>query len=100
VVRLVVPGAALGYSRDGKRGTLQVTYELLCDPDGRPVAVEVFEGNTIDSQTVPAQIEKPKNRFGLEAVIVVCDRGMVTKANIAAMGDSGGIGWITALKAP
>jgi transposase len=94
------PLAALGYSRDGKRGTLQVTYGLLCDPDGRPVAVEVFEGNTIDSQTVPAQIEKLKNRFGLEAVIVVCDRGMVTKANIAAMGETEGIGWITALKAP
>jgi hypothetical protein len=94
------PLAALGYSRDGKRGTLQVTYGLLCDPEGRPVAVEVFEGNTIDSQTVPAQIEKLKNRFGLEAVIVVCDRGMVTKANIAAMGETDGIGWITALKAP
>jgi hypothetical protein len=94
------PLAALGYSRDGKRGTLQVTYGLLCDPDGRPVAVEVFEGNTIDSQTVPAQIEKLKSRFGLEAVIVVCDRGMVTKANIAAMDEREGIGWITALKAP
>ncbi len=94
------PLAALGYSRDGKRGTLQVTYGLLCDPDGRPVAVEVFEGNTIDSQTVPAQIEKLKGRFGLEAVIVVCDRGMVTKANIAAMDERDGIGWITALKAP
>jgi hypothetical protein len=94
------PLAALCYSRDGKRGTLQVTYGLLCDPDGRPVAVEVFEGNTIDSQTVPAQIEKLKGRFGLEAVIVVCDRGMVTKANIAAMDEREGIGWITALKAP
>jgi len=94
------PLAALGYSRDGKRGTLQVTYGLLCDPDGRPVAVEVFEGNTIDSQTVPAQIEKLKGRFGLEAVIVVCDRGMVTKANIATIDETDGIGWITALKAP
>jgi len=94
------PLAALGYSRDGKRGTLQVIYGLLCDPDGRPVAVEVFEGNTVDSQTVPAQIEKLKRRFGLEAVLVVCDRGMVTKANIAAMSDADGIGWITALKAP
>jgi hypothetical protein len=94
------PLSALGYSRDGKRGTLQVTYGLLCDSEGRPVAVEVFEGNTIDSQTVPAQIEKLKGRFGLEAVIVVCDRGMVTKANIAAMDESEGIGWITALKAP
>ena len=63
------------------------------------MAVEVFEGNT-DSQTVPAQIAKLKDRFGLAAVIVVCDRGMVTKANIAAMGEAEGIGWITALKAP
>jgi len=94
------PLAALGYSRDGRRGTLQITYGLLCDPDGRPVAVEVFEGNISDGQTVPAQIAKLKDRFGLEAVIVVCDRGMVTKANIAAMDETAGIGWITALKAP
>ncbi len=94
------PLAKLGYSRDGKRGTLQITYGLLCDPDGRPVAVEVFEGNTTDGQTVAAQIVKLKQRFGLAAVIVVCDRGMVTKANIQTMGEAEGIGWITALKAP
>jgi hypothetical protein len=94
------PLAKLGYSRDGKRGTLQITYGLLCDPDGRPIAVEVFEGNTTDSQTVAAQIVKLKQRFGLGSVIVVCDRGMVTKANVAAMGEAEGIGWITALKAP
>ena len=94
------PLAKLGYSRDGRRGTLQITYGLLCDPDGRPVAVEVFEGNTTDGQTVAAQIVKLKQRFGLAAVIVVCDRGMVTKANIATMGEAEGIGWITALKAP
>ena len=94
------PLAKLGYSRDGKRGSLQITYGLLCDPDGRPVAVEVFEGNTTDGQTVAAQIVKLKQRFGLAAVIVVCDRGMVTKANIATMGEAEGIGWITALKAP
>ena len=94
------PLAKLGYSRDGRRGTLQITYGLLCDPDGRPVAVEVFEGNTTDGQTVAAQIVKLKQRFGLAAVIVVCDRGMVTKANIQTMGEAEGIGWITALKAP
>jgi hypothetical protein len=94
------PLAALGYSRDGKRGTLQITYGLLCDPAGRPIAVEVFEGNMTDSQTVAAQIAKLKQRFGLEAVIVVCDRGMVTKANVATMSEAEGIGWITALKAP
>jgi hypothetical protein len=94
------PLAALGYSRDGKRGTLQITYGLLCDPDGRPIAIEVFAGNTTDGQTLAAQIAKLKERFGLAAVIVVCDRGMVTKANIATMGEAEGIGWITALKAP
>lgn len=92
--------AALGYSRDGKRGTLQISYGLLCDPDGRPVAVEVFEGKTTDSQTVIAQVNKLKRRFGLESVIVAGDRDMVTKANIEAMGEAEGIGWITALKAP
>ena len=94
------PLAALGYSRDGKRGTLQITYGLLCDPDGRPIAIEVFAGNTTDGQTLAAQIAKLKERFGLAAVIVVCDRGMVTKANIATMAAAEGIGWITALKAP
>ncbi len=94
------PLAALGYSRDGKRGSLQITYGLLCDPDGRPVAIEVFAGNTTDGQTLAAQIAKLKQRFGLAAVIVVCDRGMVTKANLAALGEAEGIGWITALKAP
>lgn len=94
------PLAALGYSRDGKRGTLQITYGLLCDPDGRPIAVEVFAGNTLDFQTVAAQIEKLKERFGLDSVIVVCDRGMVTKTNIELIASTEGIGWITALKAP
>ena len=94
------PLAKLGYSRDGRRGTLQITYGLLCDPDGRPVAIEVFEGNTTDGQTLAAQIVKLKQRFGLAAVIVVCDRGMVTKANLQTMGEAEGIGWITALKAP
>ena len=94
------PLAKLGYSRDGRRGTLQITYGLLCDPDGRPVAIEVFAGNTSDHQTVTAQIVKLKQRFGLAAVIVVCDRGMVTKANLQTMGEAEGIGWITALKAP
>lgn len=94
------PLAALGYSRDGKRGSLQITYGLLCDPAGRPVAIEVFAGNTTDHQTVTAQIVKLKQRFGLAAVIVVCDRGMVTRANLAALGETEGLGWITALKAP
>ncbi|HXL44762.1 MAG TPA: IS1634 family transposase, partial [Gaiellaceae bacterium] len=94
------PLAKLGYSRDGKRGTLQIVYGLLCDRPGRPIAVEVFTGELHDDKTLPAQIAKLKARFGLKTVIVVADRGMVTKANLALMADTDGVGWITALKAP
>ncbi|HVC06834.1 MAG TPA: IS1634 family transposase, partial [Solirubrobacterales bacterium] len=94
------PLAARGYSRDGKRGYLQVTYGLLCDFEGHPVAIEAFEGNLLDHQTLPAQVQKLKQRFGLKAVIVVCDRGMATKANLEAIGEAEGMEWITALKAP
>jgi hypothetical protein len=93
------PLARLGYSRDGKRGTLQIIYGLLCDKDGRPVSVEVFDGNLHDQATVPAQIEKLRRRFSLSSVVLVCDRGMVTKANIELLGQQG-VGFITALKAP
>jgi hypothetical protein len=93
------PLARLGYSRDGKRGTPQIIYGLLCDRVGRPVAVEVFDGNLHDQATVPAQIEKLRRRFSLASVVLVCDRGMVTKANIELLGQQG-VGFITALKAP
>ena len=88
-----------GYSRDERRGSLQIVYGLLCDHEGRPIAVEVFQGNTLDHQTVQAQIEKLKVRFGLRRVIFVSDRGMVTTANLAALREQR-IDWITALKAP
>jgi hypothetical protein len=94
------PLAELGYSRDGRRGTLQITYGLLCDPEGRPIAIEVFAGSTLDHATLPAQITKLKQRFGLESVIVVSDRGIATKANLEAMEGAEGVAWITALKAP
>ncbi len=94
------PLAALGYSRDDKRGTLQITYGLLCDPEGRPIAIEAFGGSLHDDATLPAQIEKLKARFRLREVIVVSDRGMATKANLEAMDEAEGISWITALKAP
>src|SRR5919198_957594 len=94
------PLAKLGYSRDQKRGTPQIVYGLLCDRPGRPIAVEVFTGELHDDKTLPAQIEKLKTRFGLKTVIVVCDRGMVTKANLELMAEADGVGWITALKAP
>jgi transposase len=93
------PIAMRGYSRDEYRGSLQIVYGLLCDRDGRPVAVEVFKGNTLDHQTVLAQIEKLKGRFELNRVVFVSDRGMVTTANLAALREKQ-IDWITALKAP
>jgi hypothetical protein len=91
--------AKLGYSRDQKRGSLQIIYGLLCDKPGRPVAVEVFSGELHDDKTLPSQIEKLKARFGLRRVVVVSDRGMVTKANIELLKEAE-VGWITALKAP
>ena len=94
------PLAALGYSRDGRRGTLQIVYGLATDRAGRPVAVEVFDGATHDHQTVPAQLDKLKDRFGLGELVLVADRGMVTRANLDAIRDREGIEWITALKAP
>jgi Transposase DDE domain len=94
------PLAKLGYSRDGKRGTPQVIYGLLCDKPGRPIAVEVFSGQLHDDATLPSQITKLKQRFHLKSVIVVADRGMVTKTNMQTLKDTEGIGWITALKAP
>ena len=93
------PLARLGYSRDRKRGTLQIIYGLLCDLRGRPVSVEVFDGNLHDDATLPAQLHKLKERFGLRRVVVVSDRGMVTKANIELITEQGA-GFITALKAP
>src|SRR2546427_1364887 len=94
------PLARLGYSRDGRRGTPQIIYGLLCDKPGRPVCVEVFPGELHDDKTLPSQIEKLKTRFGLESVVVVSDRGMVTKANLELLRATDGAGWITALKAP
>jgi hypothetical protein len=94
------PLAKFGYSRDGKPGRLQIIYGLLCDNDGRPVAVEVFTGERHDDTTLPSQIAKLKDRFELSRIVVVADRGMVTKANIALLGATDGVDWITALKAP
>jgi transposase len=94
------PLGKLGYSRDGKLGLPQIIYGLLCDRDGRPVAVEVFTGECHDDATLPSQISKLKDRFGLSRVVVVADRGMVTKANIELLSETDGVDWITALKAP
>src|ERR1700752_1619409 len=76
------PLAKRGYSRDGKKGTLQIIYGLLCAPDGCPIAVEVFEGNTADPMTLAGQVEKLKQRFHLDHVVMVGDRGMITQARV------------------
>jgi hypothetical protein len=94
------PLAALGYSRDGRRGMLQIVYGLLTDRAGRPVCVEVFDGATHDHATVPAQLDKLKHRFDLSELVLVADRGMVTRANLDAIRQADGSDWITALKAP
>jgi hypothetical protein len=91
---------AFGYSRDGRRGTLQIVYGLLCDAEGRPIAIEVFPGGVHDDKTLPAQIEKLRARFALSRLVLVIDRGMVTTANLEALAAEQGVGWITALKAP
>ena len=95
------PLAKLGYSRDGKKGTLQIVYGLLCDADGRPIAIEVFEGNTGDPATLATQVDKIRNRFGLARVVLVGDRGMITEARIREdLADIEGLNWITALRGP
>ena len=94
------PLAQRGYSRDGKKGTLQIVYGLLCAPDGCPVAIEVFDGNTGDPTTLAPQIEKLKQRFGLTHVVLVGDRGRITEARITADIKSAGLDWISALRGP
>ena len=92
--------AQRGYNRDGKKGKLQIVYGLLCAPDGCPVAIEVFEGDTADPRTLAAQIDKVKKRFALAHVVLVGDRGMITQARIDAEIAPAGLDWITALRAP
>src|SRR5690242_85058 len=94
------PLAKRGYSRDGKKGTLQIIYGLLCSPNGCPVAIEVFDGNTSDPTTLAPQIDKLKQRFGLTHVVLVGDRGMITEARITKDIKSAGLDWITALRGP
>ena len=93
------PLAHLGYSRDGKKGTLQIEYGLLTDSAGRPVAVEVVPGNTGDPATVAGAVEKLRVRFRLERVVLVGDRGMLTSARIETL-RAVGLDWISALRGP
>jgi transposase len=92
------PLAKIGYSRDGKPGTLQVNYGLLTDARGCPVAVSVFEGNTADPKTLLPQVEKVRDAFGIASLVMVGDRGMISNVQIEAMRKLEGTGWITALK--
>jgi hypothetical protein len=93
------PLAKLGYSRDGKKGKLQIVFGLLCDSRGCPIAVEVFDGNTADPSTVGAQIDKIRRRFGLRRVVMVGDRGMLTQARIdEELRPVEGLDWISALR--
>jgi len=92
------PLARIGYSRDGKPGTLQVNYGLLADARGCPVAVSVFEGNTADPKTLLPQVETVRDRFGIASLIMVGDRGMISNVQIEAMRTMEGVDWITALK--
>jgi hypothetical protein len=92
--------ARFGYSRDSKKGKLQIVYGLLCAADGCPVGVEVFAGNTADPMTLASQVDKLKQRFGLSRVVLVGDRGMITSARIGEELRPAGLDWITALRAP
>jgi hypothetical protein len=92
------PLAKLGYSRDGKPGTLQVNWGLLTDDRGCPVAVSVFEGNTGDPKALLPQVEKMRASFGIDRLVMAGDRGMISSVQIDAMRDLDGVDWITALK--
>jgi hypothetical protein len=95
------PLAARGYSRDGKKGKLQIEYGLLTDPAGRPVAVRVFKGNTADPAAFVDAVAIVRETFGLRQMVMVGDRGMITSARIDALTEGGeDIGWVTALRAP
>jgi hypothetical protein len=94
------PLAARGYSRDGKKGLPQIEYGLLTDPAGRPVAVRVFPGNTADPSAFTTIVDVVRRQFGLTGLVMVGDRGMITSARIDALRDLGGLGWLTALRAP
>jgi len=92
------PLAKLGYSRDGKRGSLQVNYGLLTDERGCPVAVSVYEGNTSDSKTFLPQVKRMREEFGIERMVMVGDRGMISQKAIDEMSEDAGVDWITALR--
>jgi transposase len=91
------PLATLGYSRDGRKGKLQVNYGLICSPDGRPVGVRVYAGSTQDQQTVPDTVGTIRRDFGIQRVVLVGDRGMITQAHATTFKEQG-VDFISALK--
>jgi transposase len=92
------PLAKLGYSRDGKRGTLQVNYGLLTDARGCPVAISVHEGNTSDSKTFLPQVKRLREEFGVKRMVMVGDRGMISQKAIDEMSKDSDLAWVTALR--
>lgn len=91
--------AELGYSRDGKPGKAQISYGLCCAPEGQPVSIEVHAGNTGDPTTLSPAVERLKDRFGIEHLVFVGDRGMITEARVKVLKEQG-VGFITSLRAP
>ena len=92
------PLAALGKGRDGKRGLPVIAYGLMTDLEGRPLAIQVYPGNTGDPATMPDQVEKLREDFGLSRAVFVGDRGMLTNARIECLREHPGLGWISALR--
>jgi len=92
------PLAQRGHSRDGKKGKPIIVYGALCDGEGRPVAVEVYPGNTGDPTTLPDQVEKLRDRFSLTRVVLAGDRGLLTQTQIDTLKAHPGLGWISALR--
>jgi hypothetical protein len=92
--------AAFGYSRDGKRGRAQIGYGLLTDPEGRPVGIDLFKGNTADAIAFKTAVDKTRKDFGLKQLVFAGDRGMITKTRLADLRKLASAGWVTALKAP
>ncbi len=92
--------AARGHSRDGKRDDPQIVFGLVCTVEGCPIAVEVFKGNTADPATVAAQVTKLKERFSIERIAWVGDRGMLTSARIEQVLKPQGVDWVSSLRAP
>lgn len=92
------PLAARGYSRDGKKGKLQVNYGLLTDREGRPISISAFEGNTADPTTLMPQVKRIQTLFGIDSMVLIGDRGMISQHQIDQLQEHEGVLWISALK--